>query len=102
MSSLEHKRYHALATLLQGKGLQREALEVWQKMGIGEYLESGMDGVAPTVALLSQCGHTAKEQELVWVFSFWVLQKQPLEGLKIFTASRPRSQQLSRARRAGV
>jgi hypothetical protein len=99
---LEHKRYHALATLLQGKGLQREALEVWQKMGIGEYLESGMDGVAPTVALLSQCGHTAKEQELVWVFSFWVLQKQPLEGLKIFTASSPRSQQLSRARRAGV
>jgi hypothetical protein len=128
--------------LLQGKGLEREALEVWQKMGIGEYMETGLNGVAPTVALLSQCGHTAKEQvraacelcacmsiilvsppppppsppppqELVWVFSFWVLQKYPLEGLKIFTAghlsddvfgraSSSRSQQLSRARATGV
>eukprot|EP00935_MAST-01C_sp_MAST-1C-sp1_P000668 g668.t1 len=29
--------------------------------------------------------NTAQEQELVWVFSFWVLQKRPEEGLKIFT-----------------
>ena len=83
---LEKELYHVLALLYKGHGNDRQALDVWSRMGSGEYEEGGHDGVAPTVAFLA----SHSDQELVWIFSYWVLRDHPLEGLRIFT-ERPKT-----------
>jgi hypothetical protein len=76
----QHQLYHVLALLFKGRGSDRDALDIWSRMGSGEYREPGHDGVGPTVECLAQ----QENQELVWIFSYWVLRDHPEEGLKIF------------------
>jgi hypothetical protein len=50
------------------------------KLGTQQYVEKGHDGVSPTVELLS----ISSEENLIWDFSSWLLQRYPLSGIKIF------------------
>jgi hypothetical protein len=50
------------------------------KLGTQQYVEKGHDGVSPTVELLS----ISTEENLIWDFSSWLLQRYPLSGIKIF------------------
>lgn len=71
-------------------GLHRKALEVWSRLGSGEFrdADSTCDGVKETVALLGQL----PDDPLLWHFAEWVLRINPKEGLKIFSSSaRPSS-----------
>jgi hypothetical protein len=74
--------YHSLARLWSARGEVRSALTMWRKLGTGELREEGHDGVAETIAVLRKCD----SQDLVLQFARWVLEKDPTEGMKIFTA----------------
>ncbi len=105
--------FHVLALLNANKGQSREALEIWMRIGNGEYEDaSGKGGVRETVKFLCNLGTggpegsaggdggggsgssavaAEEESHLVWTFSSWVLRTSPADGIKIFTEStRPR------------
>jgi hypothetical protein len=50
------------------------------KLGTQQFVERGHDGVMPTVELLSE----STEENLIWDFSSWLLQRYPLSGIKVF------------------
>ena len=95
------KLFHVLALLNASKGRDREALEIWMRIGSHEYQDaSGKEGVKETVDHLCNLGNTKNSivdsedimlsedmNHLVWTFSSWVLRKNPSEGICIFTES---------------
>ena len=80
---ISHKRYNALALLFKQRGQDVKALDMWSKLGSEDVFDNGRDGVKETVAYLSEHDNHA----LVMQYSRWVLQKDPEEGLKIFTSA---------------
>lgn len=80
---ITHKRYNALALLFKQRGQDVKALDMWSKLGSEDVFDNGRDGVKETVSFLS--GHD--NHMLVMQYSRWVLQKDPEEGLKIFTST---------------
>ncbi|KAJ6248632.1 cnh domain containing [Anaeramoeba flamelloides] len=81
------KLYHELAQLYKGKKLLKKSLQIWEKLGKGEYEQEGIDGIEPTIDLLSN--HCDNDNvELIWTFSRWVLEKNPERGIKIFLTKR--------------
>lgn len=80
---ITHKRYNALALLFKQRGQDVKALDMWSKLGSEDVFDNGRDGVKETVSFLS--GHD--NHMLVMQYSRWVLQKDPEEGLKIFTSA---------------
>jgi len=82
---ISNKRYNGLALLLKQRNQDVKALDMWSKLGSEDVFDSGgcHDGVKETVAFLSVHSNHA----LVMQYSRWVLQKDPDEGLKIFTTT---------------
>ena len=94
--------FHVLALLNACKGRKRDALEIWMRIGNGEYLDAANhQGVKETVQYLCNLNSdsdlepdsstAASEQEdnnLVWRFSSWVLRNSPEKGILIFTESK--------------
>lgn len=84
--------FHVLALLNANKKRVREALEIWMRIGTGEYTDrAGHRGVEETVSFL--CNVQGASPELIWTFSSWVLRVDPAAGVRIFTESR-REQEL--------
>ena len=94
-------RYTALASYYLSIHQPRKALEVWVRMGNGEFVEAadthkghaadaakGDDGVESTVHLLVTLG----DDPLLWEFAEWVLLKDKEAGLRIFTSDERRLQ----------
>ena len=89
-------RYTALASYYQSIHQPRKALEVWVRMGNGEFVDSDAgkadakvdDGVESTVRMLVQLG----DDPLLWEFAEWVLLKEKEAGLSIFTSDERRVQ----------
>jgi hypothetical protein len=79
---VKHKHYNFLALLYQSKAQIRKALEVWSRLGDGEFKDADMqcNGVKETVALLS----TLPDEPQLWHFAEWVVRTNPKEGLKVF------------------
>ena len=85
-------RYSALAQYYLAINQPRKALEVWVRMGSGEFVETRppskdgktvtYDGVEPTVSLLVTLG----DDPLLWEFAEWVLLKDVEAGLSVFTS----------------
>ena len=74
------QRFHILAVLHREKN-PREALEIWRRMGTGEYKDVGKgSGIEQTVECLSEI----EDEELVWTFSSWIMRMDYIEGTKIF------------------
>ncbi len=69
------------ARLLARLNKPREALQVWSEM------QNQEQGLSATIEFLKN--QHSLNPELVWVFSSWVLQKDPLRGLEIFRTSDP-------------
>ena len=89
-----HRQYNALALLYRSVGQKRAALDVWARMGSGQFIERNADadhvataGVAETVALLS----TLEDEPLLWEFAEWVLIRSATEGLAVFTNTNRRT-----------
>jgi len=77
--------YHAAALLYsESSGLKRQALQLWSDIGSNKYKDGERNGIDETVEFLS---HHYEDQELVFLFSSWVLRKQPAKGILIFTNS---------------
>eukprot|EP00164_Ancoracysta_twista_P005194 GFYU01007098.1.p1 GENE.GFYU01007098.1~~GFYU01007098.1.p1 ORF type:complete len:881 (+),score=255.87 GFYU01007098.1:180-2822(+) len=77
----ENKKYVALGTFYKNKELDEKALEVWMRLGKGEYIEAGKDGLGETISFLSRLNN----EYLVFRYSKWVLDKNPTDSLEIFT-----------------
>eukprot|EP00479_Gromia_sphaerica_P004366 TRINITY_DN15130_c0_g1_i1.p3 TRINITY_DN15130_c0_g1~~TRINITY_DN15130_c0_g1_i1.p3 ORF type:complete len:56 (-),score=8.30 TRINITY_DN15130_c0_g1_i1:456-623(-) len=46
------------------KGFNRKALEVWSRLGSGDYNDGDYDGIAETVSLLSEM----PDERMMWRF----------------------------------
>ena len=87
------RRFNALASLYLSQQQPRKALDVWVRMGTGEFVEKdgkagGGDGVEQTVELLRRTGDDA----VLWEFAEWVLLRDKEAGLRIFTSDDRRQQ----------
>ncbi|KDO28175.1 hypothetical protein SPRG_06223 [Saprolegnia parasitica CBS 223.65] len=86
---MRHHLYYELGLLFERHGRLLDALDVYARMGSGEYVQSTVDdsasGVLATVELL----RTLDDPALVYTHSKWVLQAAPQEGLRIFTSRKP-------------
>ena len=82
-------RYNALASYYLSINQQRQALEVYHRLGSGEFTETDRvtgvrdSGVAQTVGLLLVMG----DDELLWEFAEWVLLMDAEAGLSVFTST---------------
>jgi len=85
---LTKHQYLSLALFYQSIHEQRKALEIWQRLGLGEFQEKGkvseksqQEGIQKTIKTLQSLG----DSPVFWEFAEWVLLKDSEEGLKIFT-----------------
>ena len=79
------QQFHTLALLHAVKDRPREALEIWRRIGGGEYVDAdGHSGVRETIAFLES--HTVEEH--IWTFSSWILRQDPVAATSVFTAGR--------------
>ncbi|OQR85624.1 hypothetical protein ACHHYP_11627 [Achlya hypogyna] len=82
---MRHHLYYELGLLFERHGRLLDALDVYARMGSGEYVQSAAEdstsGVLATVELL----RTIDDPAIVFSHSKWVLQANPQEGLRIFT-----------------
>eukprot|EP01121_Diplochlamys_sp_Union-15-3_P000609 TRINITY_DN10520_c0_g2_i1.p1 TRINITY_DN10520_c0_g2~~TRINITY_DN10520_c0_g2_i1.p1 ORF type:complete len:426 (-),score=52.37 TRINITY_DN10520_c0_g2_i1:26-1303(-) len=84
------KHWNALALLYKSARRNRRALEIWAKLGNGEYKDADFDGIDQTVELLSQ----TTDLELVVDFSPWIYKKDPKKFEKIFLSTSGGSERL--------
>ena len=81
-------RYNALASYYLSVQQQRKALEVYHRLGSGEFSETDKatgqpdNGVRQTLALLLALG----DDELLWEFAEWILLRDKEAGLSVFTS----------------
>ena len=74
------QRFDILA-IIHSKSNPREALEIWRRMGTGEYKISGkVSVIEESVSCLSEI----EDEELVWTFASWIMRKDHAQGIKIF------------------
>lgn len=100
-----HARYHALALLYWNRDHKEAALEIWQQLGKGtirEIVADSMmeeskssvtrDGVRETIEHLCKDFEVSRGENtaarLILKFSEWVLLRDPLKSLSIFTVQR--------------
>ncbi|KAF0694646.1 Aste57867_14485 [Aphanomyces stellatus] len=82
---MQHQLYYELGLLFERHGRTLDALDVYKRMGAGEYVQNPMEdsttGAMATVDLLL----TLDDIPFVLFHSKWVLQAAPHEALRIFT-----------------
>ncbi|KAF3701063.1 Transforming growth factor-beta receptor-associated protein 1 [Channa argus] len=85
----KHNRYFALGLLYQSHGKLIDGIETWVKIADGFYKEpSCSDVYSHIVWTLSQL----KDQDTVWKFADWALQRNQEIGVRIFTKHPPDGQ----------
>jgi hypothetical protein len=83
--------WRALALLYKSFQKPRKALEVWAKLGSGEYVEVGLDAAhAKSYAIenSSELLATLSDLELITDFATWIYKESPEHFKKIFTSNR--------------
>ncbi|KAK2826415.1 hypothetical protein Q5P01_020629 [Channa striata] len=85
----KHNRYFALGLLYQSHGKLTDAIETWVKIADGSHVDpSCSDIYAHIVWTLSQL----EDQDIVWKFADWTLQRNQEIGAQIFTKRTPDGQ----------
>ena len=105
-----HSRYHALALLYWNRDQRDKALKIWQELGNGTIREIAdnmeesnvmRDGVRETIEHLSQDFEVSRGENaaarLILKYSEWVLLRDPLKSLSIFTVKRVKTKLSSKA-----
>eukprot|EP00943_MAST-04B_sp_MAST-4B-sp1_P004086 g4086.t1 len=78
---LQRLQYFHILAVLHSKTNPRAALEIWRRMGTGEYKDvSKVSGIEQTALCLSE----TEDEELVWTFASWIMRIDYIEGTKIF------------------
>jgi hypothetical protein len=67
-----------LVIFYKSKGLHEPALELLQKLSVGDECEQ-LKGIRPTIEYLQ----SINDQGLIRKYAKWVLNKDPIEGLKV-------------------
>eukprot|EP00736_Rhodelphis_marinus_P012299 Rmarinus@m.12247 len=73
--------YRMLGQLYASRGQRLLALETWQKLGTGELIEAGQDGVQETIDFLCE----TDDFNVITQFSQWLLERYPEKALIVFT-----------------
>lgn len=89
----KYQKHRELIILYQTKGQHRMALDLLKAMAESE--GTGLSGPAETIRYLQSLG--SEHRALICEYSNWVLERDPEEGLKIFTEDMETVEQLPRA-----
>ncbi|XP_077979032.1 transforming growth factor-beta receptor-associated protein 1-like [Glandiceps talaboti] len=81
----KHQRYYALGSLYKYHGDSDKALQLWTGIVDGQYKDPSFPGVDFIVDFLAKLS----DHELIWRYVDWVMQKDELSGVKIFTERPP-------------
>jgi len=87
-----HQKFRELVVFYKTKGLHERALELLKQLGdksstsssFTDVVYSDLMGVMPTINYLRDLQQANEGTEFIMDFSKWVLQAEPLKGLKIF------------------
>ncbi|KAF9585929.1 Vacuolar morphogenesis protein 6 [Lunasporangiospora selenospora] len=90
---LKHKKYKELVDFYKGKGHHQKALELLKTI---HTVPGEMYGVLPTVTYLQRLG--ADYLNLIMEYGTWVLELDPITGMKIFIDDEPEIDTLPRSR----
>lgn len=77
---MDKKKYKELVDLYNCKGMHGRALDLLEKLG--NQTDGPLRGVSPTIRYLQKLG--LDQFELVLKYSYWVLEKDPKNGMDIF------------------
>lgn len=78
---IKYQKFGELIILYQTKGQHKKALQVLQSQA--KVPDSSLFGYEKTIQYLQQLG--SEHKQLIFEFSGWVLNENPIDGLKIFT-----------------
>ena len=78
---LQRQQQFGVLALLHVAEDPRAALEIWMRMGTGEYEDASKEnGVEATV----ECLASTEDTELVWTFASWIMRMDPERGTDVF------------------
>lgn len=89
----KYQKHRELIILYQTKGQHRMALELLKSMDVSAG-SNGLNGLTETIRYLQSLGN--EHTPLICEYSNWVLDRDPEEGLKIFTVDMETVENLSR------
>ncbi|KAL1917008.1 uncharacterized protein VTP21DRAFT_5206 [Calcarisporiella thermophila] len=82
-----HKKYYALSVLYLSQHHYAEALDIWTKILSSELHDPGFsNGMERLVEMLA---NLEDREELVEKYMWWVMEREPSEGIKLFTLPNP-------------
>jgi len=73
--------WNSLAVFYDSLSRQRDALDVWRRLGLGELSDPPHNGVNETISMLSR---GTVDMSLVWEYADWLLKKHASSALRIF------------------
>ncbi|KAH6601017.1 hypothetical protein BASA50_001912 [Batrachochytrium salamandrivorans] len=74
-------RFFAQSLLYKGHGMYEQCLELWIRMASGDIVDVDFVGMSLIVDLLIELN----DSDLILKFALWVLRRDPVRGVKIFT-----------------